>query len=160
MSSFDEFSPMTYQPEEFLYSPAFTKSQVAPTVSRKRVRVIFGGTASKLLEKRPGTSKQTPTLQKEFQRLCLAWKKETESTSSLTESAIHPAYQRMIGLGPAAVPLIIGELAREPDWWFWALRAITGVDPVLEEDRGRLSAMSDAWLRWWESEGAAGRWTV
>jgi hypothetical protein len=59
---------------------------------------------------------------------------------------MHPAYQQIIGLGPAGVPLLLRELEREPDHWFWALRAITGEDPVPEEARGRLREMAAAWL--------------
>ncbi len=34
-------------------------------------------------------------------------------------------YQRIIGIGWPVVPLILDELQREPDQWFWALEAIT-----------------------------------
>ena len=34
-------------------------------------------------------------------------------------------YQRIIGMGLPVVPLILEELEREPDQWFWALEAIT-----------------------------------
>ena len=33
-------------------------------------------------------------------------------------------YQRIVGMG-LSVPLILEELRREPDQWFWALEAIT-----------------------------------
>ena len=62
--------------------------------------------------------------------------------------AMHPAYQQIIGMGTPALPLIFQELQREPDHWFWALGAITGENPVPEEDAGDLDAMTDAWLSW------------
>jgi hypothetical protein len=62
--------------------------------------------------------------------------------------AMHPSYQRIIGLGPAALPLIFNELAREPDHWFWALKAITGEDPVPPSARGKLRKMTELWLQW------------
>jgi hypothetical protein len=40
------------------------------------------------------------------------------------------------------------ELKKEPDHWFWALKAITGVDPVEPIQRGRVKEMAGAWLRW------------
>jgi hypothetical protein len=40
--------------------------------------------------------------------------------------------------------------------WFWALKAIAGVDPVAPEDRGRVEAMREAWLRWGREQGL--RW--
>jgi hypothetical protein len=61
---------------------------------------------------------------------------------------MHPAYQQIIGMGVDALPLILRELEREPDHWFWALEAITGENPVPPTDRGRLNEMARAWLRW------------
>ena len=82
-----------------------------------------------------------------------AWKAERGPLSSITAMAMHPAYQRIIGLGPAAVPLLLRELEREPDHWFWALKSITGEDPVSPADRGKLRAMTQAWLNWAEGHG-------
>jgi len=39
----------------------------------------------------------------------------------------------MIGLGWPVVPLILEELNREPNQWFWALEAITEQNPVPPE---------------------------
>ncbi|MFY9821612.1 MAG: hypothetical protein WAM82_09520 [Thermoanaerobaculia bacterium] len=83
-----------------------------------------------------------------FLRLTKSWREATQYISSTTDMVMHPAYQRIIGMGPAALPLILRELAREPDHWFWALQAITGEDPVPPAARGNLSKMTDAWLRW------------
>ncbi len=64
----------------------------------------------------------------------------------------HP-YQRVISLGMPVVPYILAELAAQPDHWFWALSAITGIDPVPEEAAGNLRAMTQAWLKWGDREG-------
>jgi hypothetical protein len=56
-------------------------------------------------------------------------------------------------MGPAAVPLILREMQREPDHWFWALRAITGEDPVARADAGNIERMTQAWLRFGEERG-------
>lgn len=88
-----------------------------------------------------------------FRRLADEWREATRYESSTTALATHPAYQRIIGLGPAVVPLILSELDREPNHWFWALRAITGEDPVAASDRGRLAAMAAAWLAWGRANG-------
>jgi hypothetical protein len=66
---------------------------------------------------------------------------------------LHSAYQKIIGLGAAAVPLLLAELRREPDDWFWALHAVTGADPVPEANRGNLPAMTEAWLQWGREKG-------
>ena len=85
---------------------------------------------------------------REFQELAETWRKETGHTSSITEMAMHPAYQRIIGLGKAVVPYLLRELEQRPDHWFWALNAITGVNPVKPENRGRVRRMAEDWLRW------------
>ena len=60
---------------------------------------------------------------------------------------------QIIGMGPAVVPLILEELQREPDHWFWALEAITQQDPVPPEARGDVGAMADAWIAWGKQQG-------
>jgi len=66
---------------------------------------------------------------------------------------MHPAYQQIIGIGDAVVPLILQELKCAPDHWFWALNAITGVDPVPESGRGVMNEMVKAWLDWGTEHG-------
>ena len=66
---------------------------------------------------------------------------------------MHSAYQRLIGLGPQVIPLILGELAKRPGHWFWALSALTGADPVAPADRGQLPAMTASWLQWGRVNG-------
>ena len=92
-------------------------------------------------------------LEHEFSRLTHQWRAETEFSSSLTEMAGHPAYQRIIGMGRLALPMIFRELATEPDHWFWALKAITGCDPVPPSHRGNIESMAADWLAWGRSRG-------
>ena len=66
---------------------------------------------------------------------------------------MHPAYQEIIGMGERAVPLLLAELRREPDDWFWALHAITGANPVPAASRGNARTMAEAWLRWGAENG-------
>jgi hypothetical protein len=72
--------------------------------------------------------------------------------SSATDMAMLASYQRIIGLGPAVLPLIFRELERETDHWFWALAAITGANPVQPESRGSVPEMAQAWLAWARNE--------
>lgn len=92
-------------------------------------------------------------LRPRFRNLASAWKEATRYCSSTTEVAMHPAYQQIIGMGRQAIPLILEELRAEPNQWFWALKAITGEDPVEEPDRGHVRRMADAWLQWAEEHG-------
>jgi len=88
-----------------------------------------------------------------FLTLARRWKEERGPSSSTTEIAMCPAYQRIIGLGPRVVPLILRELEREPDHWFWALKALTGEDPVPSTSRGKVREMARLWIEWGQQEG-------
>ena len=88
-----------------------------------------------------------------FRELAAAWRAGRGPSSFAGDLACHPAYQAIIALGAPAVPLLLSELEREPDHWFAALRAITGVNPVPAEGRGNLGAMAAAWLRWGRDQG-------
>ncbi|MBI2060116.1 MAG: hypothetical protein HYT87_10125 [Nitrospirae bacterium] len=100
----------------------------------------------------PITRKQNP-IEQRFRTLASKWKAETKHLSFISAMAVHPAYQGIIGMGPAVVPYLLDELAREPDHWFWALRSITGVDPVPPSMRGRVREMAAAWLDWGKLQG-------
>ena len=93
------------------------------------------------------------TLGLQFQGLANWWRAETGGFSSIDRKAMHPAYQQIIGLGPQIIPTILRELRSTPDHWFWALRALTSVNPVPEEDAGRFEAMAAAWLSWGKDHG-------
>ncbi len=67
--------------------------------------------------------------------------------------AMLPPYQKIIGMGPEAVPLILEELRRHPGYWFWALRMITDEDPVPKEVRGNMEKMIEAWVGWGVANG-------
>ena len=95
---------------------------------------------------------QTPT-QTRFQQLARQWKAESEYMSNTAQMAMLRSYQGIIGIGPPAVPLILDELRREPDHWFWALESITLENPVPPADAGQLDKMADAWIGWGRAAG-------
>lgn len=88
-----------------------------------------------------------------FDRLAREWRSQKAPGMSLIEMATTPAYQTIIGMGPSAIPFILRELTLKLDHWFWALKAISGEDPVPEQDRGNLAKMRKAWLKWGEKHG-------
>jgi len=93
-----------------------------------------------------------------FQALVAEWRQQRGVRSSITEMSMLPAYQKIIGMGEPAIPLILGQLKAEgddPDHWFWALASITDANPVKPEDRGNTVKMAEAWLKWAEDEGYA-----
>jgi hypothetical protein len=83
-----------------------------------------------------------------FQRLATEWKEQSRFLSNTAQIALLRPYQRIIGMGISVVPLILEELRREPDRWFWALEAITEENPVPLEAAGNVRAMAAAWIQW------------
>lgn len=88
-----------------------------------------------------------------FTDLKREWEFDTALLSSITDMATHPSYQQIIGMGPSAVPLILSELKEKPGHWFWALQSLTGENPVLPSQRGRIKEMTEAWLCWGRNQG-------
>jgi hypothetical protein len=90
-------------------------------------------------------------IEERFAALAEGWRRETLMESSPSRMAMHKAYQQIIGLGSDAVPLILQELQREPNYWFWALTSITGEDPAAGEDS--LHGATQRWLEWGRGHG-------
>ena len=86
--------------------------------------------------------------QARFERLVHQWRRETKFVSSSTEMVLNSAYQQIIGLGHAALPLILSELESKGGQWFWALRHISGEDPLSPENAGDYEKNREAWLSW------------
>ena len=89
----------------------------------------------------------------QFERLAEKWKRECPPLSSAEKLAMHPMYQRIIGLGPDVLPCLFRELEQSRHLWFWALRAITGDNPVVPANRGNVEAMASDWLAWAKENG-------
>jgi hypothetical protein len=92
-------------------------------------------------------------LEAEFKKFAEEWRVETGMLSLVTQKSMHQAYQRIIGMGQPVVPLILRDLEQKPDHWFWALRAITGDNPVQPEQRGKMKQMAQAWIQWGKEHG-------
>lgn len=95
----------------------------------------------------------TNTLEAEFARHEKKWKKDTRFVSSLHDKYLHPSYARIIGLGVPVVPYILRGLERESDDWFYALRSVTGENPVPMSAAGNVPKMADIWLTWGRKRG-------
>lgn len=91
-----------------------------------------------------------------FRRLAAEWKEQARFLSDTRKMAMLRPYQAIIGMGLPVVPLILEELKREPDHWFWALEVITDENPVPAEARGDVTGIADAWLDWGKREGLIG----
>lgn len=88
-----------------------------------------------------------------FRRFAEAWKTESRHLSNSAQMAMLPSYQRIIGMGLPALPLILQELQAAPNQWFWALEAITDENPVRAENRGKVRLMAQDWLEWGKQQG-------
>lgn len=95
----------------------------------------------------PGTIKQR------FQELADQWREQTGHMSSAISFTQHPAYLRVIAMGPAVVPFILEDLERTRSHWFVALRLITGENPIKSEDKGNVRRMAEAWIAWGRERG-------
>jgi hypothetical protein len=102
------------------------------------------------------TVTSSPTRQdtrERFQRLAREWKDQSRHLSNTAQMAMLRPYQHIIGMGEPVVPLILEELQKEPDQWFWALEAITEEDPVPPKDAGKVRLMAQAWIDWGKQRG-------
>ena len=99
----------------------------------------------------PGRIQPDEDMEKTFRLLADKWREETAYFSLALKKAVHPAYQRIIGMGPNAIPLILRELEQRPGHWFWALNAIAGEDPARPDDN--FDQAVEAWLRWGRTKG-------
>lgn len=103
-------------------------------------------------------------LSRKFKQLVQEWRNERGSMSSISGMSMLPSYQSVVGMGPAALPLILAELRAEgndPDQWFWALIAITKASDlkppqITQEDQGNFRKMAAEWLKWGEIQGYVG----
>ena len=96
-----------------------------------------------------------PTLatRERFRELASEWKHASRYMSNSAQMAMLKPYQRIIGMGWAAVPLILEELAREPDQWFWALEAISDENPVPADAAGYVRRSTEVWIDWGRERG-------
>jgi hypothetical protein len=89
-----------------------------------------------------------------FEKLAASWKAKTRFLSNVTTKILNADYQKIIGMGKDAIPLILNDLADNgPNDWFWALTAITDVNPIKPEMTGNMVAMTEAWLQWGTQAG-------
>jgi hypothetical protein len=97
--------------------------------------------------------RRTDAVRKRFYSLLERWKNERGPTSFLSKMCMNDAYQQIIGLGEQAMPLLLSEMEKNPGHYDWALRAITGEDPVPKESRGKLKEMAEIWVQWGRDNG-------
>lgn len=119
---------------------------------RAQTKESRGATVRRILESALRDTDK-PEFERTFRELVEQWQVETAVLSSARQKAMHPAYQRIIGMGPAVLPLILRELESHPAHWLWVLQAITGENPA--EGCETVPGAVTAWLDWGRSRGLA-----
>lgn len=104
-------------------------------------------------ERKSTSSSKQVELKAAFQALVKQWREENHGVSSTNQMSMHSAYQQIIGMGDAVIPLLIKELEKKSGQWFWALKSITREDPVSPENRAKTKEMIKAWLDWSRQRG-------
>jgi hypothetical protein len=89
--------------------------------------------------------------EKEFRALAGQWRRETSHLSYLPQKYRHAAYQKILGMGKPAIPLILRDLQEQGGWWFDALAALTHEDPAREATG--YDECRAAWLKWGKEKG-------
>jgi len=117
--------------------------------------VYFGTIIDPMKDKMPELlakpEEQASELQEEFNRLARTWYRETGKLSSAEQMVMHPAYQKIIGMGKEALPFIFKELKATRGHWIWALAMITRDDKAKPGMKFREAV--DAWLAWGARNG-------
>ncbi len=113
------------------------------------VRTALAAYASGATEQEEDSAK----LEKRFHELAENWRLETGANSSVSRKLNHPAYAKMVALGPKAIPLILIELRDRPGLWFDALGRLSQATPVPPEHRHDPKLAREAWLRWGKEQG-------
>jgi hypothetical protein len=69
-------------------------------------------------------------------------------TSSPNKLSSHPSYLKLLSMGKPVLPFLLFSLDYYPTFWFPALRLITDVNPVREENIGNIPKMVEDWKIW------------
>jgi hypothetical protein len=92
-------------------------------------------------------------LQDEFNELASVWYRETGMLSFIRQKALHPCYQRIIGMGRDALPFIFRELSSGKGDWMWALECITRLDKNPVPEGATYKEAAAIWLKWAKENG-------
>ena len=92
-------------------------------------------------------------LGKTFESLKNEWVRRTMFVNSMSDINDSEPLKKIIALGAPVIPLILADLKSDPKHWFFALRKLTGANPIKVSEAGNLSKMRAAWLNWASKKG-------
>lgn len=117
--------------------------QNAAAVPRKTLRIVPSSSSNAWL-----TDQENIDVKAELKSLVRRMDERLGPASRLTERLFSAEYAAVIGLGPRVVPLLIKDLQRSLQPWFWALKAITREDPARDVNSGDFHGIASAWIAW------------
>lgn len=88
-----------------------------------------------------------------FMSLVAKWRRETGHLSSPDDICTNPAYQAIIDMNKDAIPYILRDLEENKHYWFWALTAITEVNPIPKGFQGTYEEAIQIWLGYAKEAG-------
>jgi len=149
--------------ESLFQHPKRFQTRAAEYVSEKLPGIVHG----KLVRSKTGylvvedkrlvlvsAPETTDDIASEFQTLADQWKQDILGISSVSDIVMHPAYQRIMSMGKLALPLILQQLRRELDHWFYALEFIAGREGRdVAKGADTLEDARSAWLEWGYGHG-------
>jgi hypothetical protein len=94
------------------------------------------------------------TIQEKLEALAEAWEEQHAGRSVL--SLNHIAYHQIIGMGEAAIPLLIERVRNGEAHWIYALKCISGEQAETPEMQGDADRVIEAWVEWgrrWVDDG-------
>jgi hypothetical protein len=147
-----EFRQASIQPETS-YGGHVLLPIALPSDSSARVIISSGHTQAAVGDQPILLAAMQIGIEQQFQSAAERWSTETGAHSSLTMRQKHPAYRELVAMGWNAVPLLLRALKDRPDYWFPALREITGENPVTPERKGDYDKMSESWRQWGQNKG-------
>jgi hypothetical protein len=119
-------------------------------IPRKHARSLYVESAAaywRMRRRRPHGPRSSRDVGELFHSYASEWRADTMFESNLDKKILHSSYQKIIGLGPEALPFILRDLINNGGHWFWALAAIAG------EDKAEGSATVDEAVELWKAWG-------
>jgi hypothetical protein len=93
------------------------------------------------------------SIEERFKKLAKEWRDETWFSSSTKDRIEHPAYQKIIKIGPEVIPFLLKDMQNNYTHWFHALHVLTGEDPTDPNHPGNVMLMTEEWVKWGYRKG-------
>jgi hypothetical protein len=91
---------------------------------------------------------------KKFNALTTEWAEHCQSvafSSKMSDYLNHPAYRKLVELGPPAIPYIIEQYKEDEHLpWEFVLDEMTGLHKIDNISNFSPSKVKKRWLKWWE----------